>query len=349
MKILHIFPNEKFTVDFVTRVNQLFTPQEHVFYIISNGNKICSAKDLPYDNVIFSEIHEDLTRFTELYKSSDRVILHSLFISYQGKCDILKLMKTTSIPVIWDVWGGDLYDTYRKAHNSLNPKLILSETVRKQIIARLHGAIATGDYKELRKLYKTEAKQYIAPYSYQFIEPQECEKEDDLLNVMVGHSATETCRHLEAFEKLARYKDKIRVYCPLSYPKDQAYIDKVSERGRALFGDHFVAMTDFMPFSEYVKFLNAVDIGVFNNDRQQGNGNIANLLYLGKKVYISPENNLLELYTGEGAVMMDVNAIEDPDFLELFPAEIREQNHQAVAGRYSDERFLKNWTEVFKG
>ena len=42
-----------------------------------------------------------------------------------------------------------------------------------------------------------------------------------------------------------------------------------------------------MPYSSYISFLGSIDIGIFNNNRQQGMGNITNLLYLGKKVYLS--------------------------------------------------------------
>lgn len=349
MKILHFFPNEKFTIDFIERINSLFPQEEQCFFVFNNHNSIVSKEDLPFNNVIFGEIHEDTEKVNELYRSATRVVLHSLFLNFKSKKLIADLMKKYPKPVFWSIWGGDLYNDYNLYHGSFNIKHIMNETMRKQIIANLHGAIATEDYPELLRMYKTNAKHYIATYSYKFIEVVPYQKQDALVNIMVGHSATETCRHLEAFDMLKKYQGKIRVYCPLSYPNDTAYIEKVSAYGKELFGDHFCPMTDFMAYPEYVQFLNQIDIGVFNNDRQQGNGNVTNLLYLGKKIYISPENNLLKTYEKLGAVMNTVNQIAEDDFLKPYPEKIQTENRQIVQDRYSDEAFHKQWSQVFEG
>ena len=348
MKIFHIFPNEKFTVDYITRINQLFSNEEHDFYIHFNRTKICTANDLPFDNVFWGEPEEDRVRFENLFQRSDRVVLHSLFFgSYGSMIEIWNTMKKTKKKVIWAVWGGDLYNFYREYHHSKNLKHILKETIRKKIIANLYGAIAAEDYPELLRMYKTNAKQFIATYSYQFLEVQHYEKPDFKVNIMVGHSATETCHHLETFEKLSQYCGKIRIYCPLSYPKDYSYIEMVTKRGRELFGDDFFAMTDFMEYPDYVRFLNQIDIGIFNNDRQQGNGNITNLLYLGKKLYMSAENNLLTTYCKLGAYIQEYKEIDSPDFLIPYSEEIVKRNHQVVLDRYSDESFYRGWNQVF--
>ena len=347
MFTLHFFPNEKFTVDFVDRVNLLFNKEEQRFFIFNNYNNICSKSTLPYDNVLFGEIQEDKNIVEDLYKTANRIVLHSLFMGFKSKCFLLKMMKKYSKPVFWDIWGADLYNDYRVYHGSKNIKHILNEEVRKRIIASLHGAIASEDYSELIRMYKTNAKQYVAAYSYKFVDVVSYDKTDDIVNIMVGHSATETCRHLEVFEMLKPYQNKIRVYCPLSYPNDQEYIDKITNRGRELFGDQFYPMTDFMEYSEYVRFLNKIDIGVFNNDRQQGNGNILNLMYLGKKLYISPENNLLKTYQKLGAYLNTVEQISQTDFLDQYSEEIKMQNHQVIVNRYSDEAFYEQWNNVF--
>lgn len=349
MKILHFFPNEKFTVDYIVRINTLFPQREHIFFVYNNNNNICSENDLPFDNVIFGEIEDEKHSVSELFNSSDRIVLHSLFFNFKSKCFLLKLMKKYSKPVFWNIWGADLYNDYRTYHGSKNIKHILKEEVRKRLIAGLYGAIASEDYPELIKMYKTNAKQYVAAYSYKFIDNIPYTKTDNIINIMVGHSATETCRHLEAFEMLKPYEGKIRVYCPLSYPKDQdEYIEKVTNRGRELFGEQFYPMTDFMEYSDYVSFLNKIDIGVFNNDRQQGNGNIINLMYLGKKLYISSENNLLKTYEKLGAQLNTVDQINQSDFLEAYSEEIKKKNHQIIVDRYSDEAFYDQWNNVFR-
>ena len=351
MKILHLFPNEKFTVDFVTRINQLFPPSEHEFLIHYNRLNICKKEDLPFSNVFWGEPDEDKERFQTMFEEADRVVLHSLFFgSFGALSQVWHMMKKTKKKVIWAVWGGDLYNFYQQYHHSKNPKHILKEHIRKNIIKNLYGAISEDDYAELIKMYQTNAKQFIATYSYQFIEVQPYQRTDDLINIMIGHSATPTCRHIEALEKLAGYKDKIQIYCPLSYPKDaEAYLQEVKSCGEKLFGNHFHAMTDFMAYPDYVRFLNQIDIGIFNNDRQQGNGNITNLLYLGKKLYMSPENNLLNTYRRIGAFIQEYSEIDSSDFLTPYSQETIQKNRQVILDRYSDETFHKNWLQVFTG
>lgn len=349
MSILHVFPNEKFTKDFVTRLYSLFDPNEHVFFINKNDAAIISKEDLPFEQIFWGEIDQDSEKFTELFKKADRVVLHGLFMELSELKVLVPLITASDRKTFWCIWGGDLYNDYETNHNTLNPKKLYKEQLRKKLIGSLYGIIATEDYPEAVKMYKTKARQFPATYSYRLIEAKECEKKDDLVNIMVGHSATDTCRHLETFEKLVPYCGKIRIYCPLSYPNDQAYIELVSNRGKELFGENFYPMTDFMPYDAYVEFLNSIDIGIFNNNRQQGNGNVTNLLYLGKKIYIAPENNLLAVYQKLGAVMFTIDQMDAPDFLEPFSKDICEKNRNVVINRYSDEAFYTGWNKVFVG
>lgn len=348
LNILHIFPNEKFTVDYVMRIRRLFKASEHTFYIFSNNHNICSHEDLPYDEILWGELFDDKQRLKMLFEENDRIILHSLlFDKYKQLQVIACLVQKYCNKVLWTVWGADLYNQYNEYHNSLNPKKVLKEYQRKKLILNLHGVVAGDDYPELLKRYKTHAKNYYAMYSYQFIDSLTSEHSDGLVHIMVGHSATDTCQHIEVFERLKPCKDKIKIYCPLSYPANTEYINMVCKYGNELFGEHFVPMTQFMKYSEYVAFLNQIDIGIFNNNRQQGNGNITNLLYLGKKIYMASENTLLKTYRDLGASIYDYNQIDDKDLLEPLPVEDSENNRKIIIERYSDENFYKCWNSVF--
>lgn len=347
MNILHAFPNEKFTMDFVNRVYQQFPSEEQAFFIYDNSSAIVSKDDLPYENVVFGELDTDFKKFKKMLKSSNRIVLHGLPLNGYYLLKLMLALKGYSKPILWSVWGADLYNEYKANHNSLNPKKIYKEYIRKKLIGNLYGIIATEDYEEVKKRYKTNAKQFVATYSYKLIELQQTKKDDDFVNIMVGHSATDTCRHVKTFEELLPYKDKIRVYCPLSYPKNQEYINLVINKGKELFGENFCPMTEFMAYDDYVKFLNKIDIGIFNNDRQQGNGNVTNLLYLGKKVYISRENNLLTTYKKLGALINTCDEINLDNFLTPYPESIKEKNREVIINRYSDKTFYKNWTAVF--
>jgi hypothetical protein len=347
MKILHLFPNEKFTVDYVERIKQLFDFKDHTFYIFNNQTRICNSVDLPYDNVHWGEITDDSIKIRKLIEENDRIILHNLTFNWFQLKTLILFQKKLAKPYIWAIWGSDLYNEYKSNHLSLNPKRYMKECKRKKLIKNLYGVVACDDYPELLKRYKTTAKNFYAMYTYKFIKMMPYKSENNLIRIMVGHSATDTCRHIDVFEKLKSFTDQIMVYCPLSYPDNKEYIRMVIERGNELFGKHFIPITKFMKYPEYVEFLNQIDIGIFNNNRQQGNGNITNLLYLGKKVYMATENTLLKTYRDLGAVIYNYSQIEGSDLLMLLPDEVAAKNHQVVVDRYSDNNFYSSWNRVF--
>ena len=167
------------------------------------------------------------------------------------------------------------------------------------------------------------------------------------VNVMVGHSSSDTCRHIETFRILAKYKGKIRVYAPLSYG-DPKYAQEVIQAGTEIFGSDFAALTEYMNVAEYTKFLSSIDVGIFNNNRQQGNGNIARMLYLGKKVFTSPENTLYKNYRQHGAcTYLFPEDLTDEILFTPFTEEQKQACISSIESIYSDEAFRKNWEALF--
>ena len=70
----------------------------------------------------------------------------------------------------------------------------------------------------------------------------------DGLNILLGNSADPSNNHKEVLDKLRSYAtENIRIYCPLSYG-DRKYAQIVSDYGRLMFGEKFLALRDFMPF-----------------------------------------------------------------------------------------------------
>lgn len=344
--VLHFFPNEKFTVDYISRINSLFDTKEHCFIVYNNSANICSTKDLQYENVIFTEVKKNNSAIAELISKSKRVVIHGLWFRTKTLIYLYRMLKKWNVPTIWAVWGGDFYNEYKKNKNSKNPNKIIKEIYRRKFIKRLYGINTNADYQNVIKCYKTKAKNFKGTYSYKLIPATESVP-SDLINIMVGHSATDNCRHIDVFDKIKDFKDKVKIFCPLSYPNDSEYIAKVVNKGRECFEDNFVPMLNFMDYSKYVEFLNSIDIGVFYNDRQQGNGNIVNLLYLGKKIYISNENTLFDRYSRIGATLFDFDLMDKEEFLKPLSSDIKNTNNKVIADLYSDETFYNAWNEVF--
>lgn len=111
-------------------------------------------------------------------------------------------------------------------------------------------------------------------------------KQHSGINILVGNSADPSNNHLEVFDKLEAFKDRdIKIYAPLTYG-NQDYAKSIIEEAKQRFGDKFEALTEHMPFNQYIEFLGKIDIAIFNHKRQQAMGNTITLLGLGKKVFM---------------------------------------------------------------
>lgn len=351
--ILHLFPAEKFTTDYINRTNRLFGQGEHVFIVYGDNKAEYRLNEIDKKaRVILTKTISSMGKKfeTEANKCS-KIILHSLFLKMVDLFFLDNYLKSHKLGIAWNIWGKDLYEDYEKSKTIkaiLLVKPFLKEKIRKSLVKKIDIFITTGDYEILKKCYelKSSAVALGAQYTYNLLKCIETNK-NDKVRIMVGHSATATCRHKETFEMLSKYSGKIEVFCPLSYPNNQEYIKSVTDLGKRYFNDDFYPMTDFMRYEEYVEFLNTVDIGIFNNSRQQGMGNITNLLYLGKKVYLSSDNTIGKSYHLPEYYIFETNDIQKEGFLYPLKEEERENNRENIKYKFSDENFYNEWRTVF--
>lgn len=339
--VLHIMKYDKFIADYVNKVNELFDNTKHTFFIWGQReNK--NIKQVKGNNVIFSN---SIKQLKELVKEKDKVILHSIIFPRELLIAISSLVPVYKDKFFWNIWGADLYDHYWERNNNLLSKI--REIVRRRIIKNLKavGAIP-GDYKFLQEAYNVSPKRYVGLYTYSFDEIKEA-KQSSTINVLIGNSANPYCQHLKTIDMLETYKDKdIKVYCVLSYPKDNmAYINKVIEYGKEKLGDKFIPLTDFLSYKDYMELLSDIDIAIFNNNRQQANGNIISLLYYGKTVFINPLNTFLAYYKEKGAIVYSTEEFSDKTFIKNKSIV---ENTELIKKLFSNEEFYKAWNIIFE-
>jgi dTDP-N-acetylfucosamine:lipid II N-acetylfucosaminyltransferase len=352
--ILHLIPLEKFTVDYVKKIFELFDQKQHKFLVYGEEKKEYRLEEIKDEDMV--EFIPTLATmgqlFAELVSKSKIIVCHSLFLKTIDLYILNRTSKKYNRKTCWVIWGKDLYEDYEKSQGVtayLLVKPVIKEYLRRSLIENMHTFVTAGDYEALVERYDIKPNSIVcsAQYTYTLL-PIIHNPQNDKIQVMVGHSATETCRHIETFQKLKKYTGKVRIFCPLSYPRDEEYIQKVIAEGRKLFGNDFVPMTDFMQYNEYVRFLNTIDIGVFNNSRQQGMGNITNLLYLGKKVYLSNDNTIRKSYCGPQYTIFNCAEIEDESFLIPLKETEAEQNKNNIIYKFSNENFRTEWGQVFE-
>lgn len=343
MKILHIADPQTFTKPFFSLIENNFEVADHA--ILTRGKSIGWPGELKIASKTLSGISWAST-FLSSARKAEKIILHGLW-------DFRLVMLLALHPSLlkkcyWVIWGGDLYQyKFRKR----NIKHAIYEAIRAFVIKRI-GHFVTyikGDYELAQQWYGAtgqyhECLMYTSNIYKEHVIPP---KTGSLVNILVGNSADPTNNHLDVFEKLAAYKNEnLMIYCPLSYGGvDGGYAKQIAEKGTAMFGDKFVALTDFMPFAKYLEFLGQIDIAVFAHKRQQGMGNTITLLGLGKKVYMRNDVTPWAMFEGLGVKIFDFFKLD----LTPMADGVLKENQPRIKNNFSEVMLIKQLNDIFEG
>ncbi len=348
--ITHIFENncEEFSEPFIDFVNSNFNIGSHEFIVMGEDIR---KKPRTHVNLLFVKSVFD-RQFIKILNKSDKIILHSMF---NPRLLLLLFLKPRILKKIyWVIWGGDLYFHYVYKENI---KYRLYEFLRRSTFKRFYAicSLVENDYYIARDIYNISDKRYKAIYINKNLNEwvgslKGTSDQHDGINILLGNSATESNRHLEAIEWLSVFKNEdIKIYCPLSYG-DSEYAQNVISFSKQKFGNKFIPMLEKLEHSEYTRFLNTIDIGVFNNDRQQGLGNIYTLLELGKKVYVRDDTTTWAELAGKfNITLFATNKLQSLSFDEFkFYDESHRQENMSIMEEYNSEEYaIKLWSEIF--
>ena len=330
-KIVHIIILDKFIPPFIDFINEHFDANEHLFVILGKERyKFGLTKE--HDVVWIDSIFKLFSLAVGL-NSSRKIIIHGLWSQVFNM--ILFVQPWLLQKSYWVMWGGDFYFPKKQSW------------IKRQVIKNMKHFITylKGDYELVQQWYGAKGK-YHECFMYPsnlFKEYDIKERENNGINIQVGNSADPTNNHLKILEKLFQYKEEdIRIYVPLSYG-DQDYANAVVKKGKELFGDKFIPMTEFIPFEKYLEFLGEVRIAVFAHDRQQAMGNIITLLGLGKKVYLNSNTVQWNFFTKHQIEVYDVNEIT----LKQLDILSEHKNKKKIQQLFSTETLVLGLKEIF--
>ena len=352
MMFLHVMPKEKFTYGFIEFTFATF-PDVDVRFVVYGDDGAQGYEPYADERVI------PVPSAKEVFRTGK-----TLTLLHEADDVILNWVNMSMLPSMWRYlpkthlffWGGDFspYSAGRRqglAHHLKRRLLAASITRARGVIgvvqsdltkiASVGGRPRTGSVCEITHLPSRDS-------AGSALSAKRCSL---TANVLLGNSATPTNRHLGAIDALSRFAaEDIRVYAPLSYG-DDGYRTKVIEKGREVFGDKFIPVTDFMERAEYIAFLEKMDIGVFNYDRQQGLGNIHILLRMGSKVYMSSDSSMLDDHRADTAVVYCLEDVGRMTFAE-FKAPLDEASVAQNRSLYSAERICeqakKHWGAFYR-
>ena len=332
---------DKFIPPYIDFVEQYLNISDHHFIIFSDNDSLSKYQIKNRANIILinQKFHFKIFRlFYIVYKLqfSRKIFIHGLWVNKLNI--ILSFMFWNLKKYHLAIWGGDLY-AYK--FDKKDKYYFKKEKYRKFVFRHMGYIIPVvyGDYELAKKWYNTKAKMcepfmYVQFYEYYVSMP--LKYQNDIVNIQVGNSATDTNHHIECFKMLQKFKN-INIYSPLSYG-DMDYANIVINDARDRFGDRFFALQSFMEFDEYVSFLNNIDIAIFKQNRQQGMGNIFVLLALGKKVYLDSSTTHYEFLINLGFKVFDIS-----DFnIEPISALDSMHNKNLLLTLYSKDKQIQN-------
>jgi hypothetical protein len=341
-RIVHICVPEKFIPPFIRFVGGHFDIREHSFLL---GGRKSKQADHPLPREQFVPYHGWINKLKNLRRlyAAEKIILHGLYESQS--LYLLAFQPWLLKKCYWVIWGADLHQ-FEQPRTRLKSRF--KEFLRARVIRRL-GHIVTyipGDHELARKWYSTNAAFHeCLCYESNTVTPRKpTARKSQQLTIQVGNSAYPRNNHCDAIDRIARFAaSDIQVIAPLSYgPKDEA--QRVAAYGKARLGDKFTAVVDFLPLEKYLEQLDAVDIGIFNQNRQQAMGNMITLLGMGKTLYLRRKTSCWDFLEQLGIKILDVEHFN----LELLTESDRGRNMEIVADFFSKQRLVVQYGDIFE-
>lgn len=290
-----------------------FNPEEHCF--VSPHKKLCD--ELGNHNVICTSKKRISSMINFYGKYCDWIFLHGYSLSLS---DILIKPKFLT-KIIWRTWGHDIGYFYKRNEPFKNLLKRLLNFIRKFVIKKFYaiGIANTVDKISVERFFG-KIKTYRMPYPVKVennIQAFEQIKENDCVNVLLGHSGFSNDNHIKILEKLKVYSNKnMRVYIPLAYG-DVNYIEKIKEYVSQENLSFVTILDKFIKVDEYVKFLNSIDIAIFDGTNSYALGNIAWLLKFNKKFYLNKTGIIREAFTMENIPYICVDEIGNITYEEF--------------------------------
>lgn len=335
MRIVHIMMYEKFARDYILFLDTHFDIQEHVFYVTGKSDSGYPLDGLP--NIVKINSHRSLPGLIKGLLFADKIILHGLW--HPVIIRLLLLMPWTIHKCYWMLWGGDFYFPDKEP------------AYKKKLIKRIRHFVGfiRGDFDFICTNYGAKGVFHecilypvVFADSTQTVAETNSNKED--IKILVGNSADPSNNHFEIFQKLTAFPGtNFELFVPLSYGND-GHALSVIEAGIKQFGNKLKPLQQFMSFESYKQLLKSVDIAIFNHKRQQGLGNIVQLLANGKKVFLRKDVTTWRLFTDMGVKIYDIEKLN----LEPIDSTIAKENIRLVRQYFNELNYICQLEQLFE-
>ena len=284
-------------IEIITNPDNGFLIDEHLFVFRHKDAYI--KNQYKGDNVILDERHHNLFNFYA--PKCDWLISHS----FSSIWDLIWCRSSYLDKVIYRYWGGYI-SGYQIKDSDNKMMALLKKAANKKYQLKLNriAAIGTGnsvDVFPVRAVVK-DVKLYPLPYAvsggFDALNHALINGKVSLNthNILLGHRGGKEENHIALLELLKhQFADDVQIYLPLSYG-DEEYITNVLSYISEQELTNVHPIIDYLDYSAYVDLLNEMDVCIFDGKESYALGNVAMLLYLGKKIYLNEEGILCRAF-----------------------------------------------------
>lgn len=353
---LHLVNDEKIINRTIGEFEAVF-PGENLWVVTNRrrGFMLVEKRDCVVGREEFLRSHAS-RRYDEIY-------IHLL---NPRKISVLRHVDISRARVYWIIWGLDLYNKllvpkgfrlFAPGNSGARAKGV--GALVKRIGERLQGRrtvrfierhvdyvvtdTTENDYDWLTRYYPRLAAKPHKDFFYYPIDvilgPGLMDSQVDGDDIMIGNSASATNNHEMVIDLLSRLDTgNRRIVVPLSYSGRKEYVEAVSARGHAAWGDRFVPLLEFLPLDEYSRQQRATSVALFGNLRQEAIGNILISLYLGAKVFLPRTNPVYAWAQGHGLRVFALETLDQKELDTPLDADTRRANREILMSLYTRDR-----------
>lgn len=369
--LLHLFNDEKIMNRTIQNFEEAL-PNQNVFVCIMKGdNPKYVSKDL---GVIFTDLRsplkEDLSCVTA-------VIIHLLF---EDKIVFLEQNQLLDRRIFWIEWGMDLYNSllyhagypmynnYSKRFGRLNfvkyyikhklmkkqdPSDLRIINFVKKYVTDVCWCCEEEDaiwkkYIDNKASFKTHIEFFYYPID-EILGPSLIGQEAQGNVILVGNSGSVTNNHEYVFKYLKKtdLADK-KIVCPLSYGGwSERERKSVGEKGKAIFGEKFNPLYEFLPLSDYNQLQLSSEIGLYGSWRQEAEGNILVGLYLGAKIFMSNKSPMYLGLKRLGLVVYEIESISTNKLHTKLTETEKQRNRRIIMELFNKENQIEGIRKIW--
>lgn len=371
INLVHVVYDNKFinsTYEVFNSLNRKGLINSYVFISNNTQYSFNNLKEIVPNIDIIRE--ENFLEYLE-EKSINAIMLHGLNL-----INIIPQIKR-QVKIFWFAWGYDIYSF--PADKPFVPLNLYKPLTRKNIkgsfvnkLRALHGKI--DSFCKRKKIEEAISRidyfSGVLPDEYQLMKNNSCFKAKEVVfnyfstdglsheelkqpycegnSIQVGNSANPTNNHIDLYELISKLNLRdTKIYSFLSYSGSQDYIENVKKYGEKLFGNNYIAITDFLPLNEYKNIVIKCNNVVMGHERQQAMGNIYTAIWAGCKVYLFETSITYRYLKRLGYIIFTIEKdLTKENILQNLTDEEKLYNRRKILEYHSEEIHYKNLNNI---